>query len=278
VATATLAARFGLPCTIYMGEVDMERQKPNVFRMRLLGAEVRGVSSGSRTLKDATNEALRDWVANVHDTFYIIGSVVGPHPYPAMVRDFQTVIGNETRAQMLERENRLPDLLVACVGGGSNAIGMFHPFVDDAAVEIHGVEAAGDGVDTQRHAATLSKGSPGVLHGARSYLLQDSDGQIIEAHSISAGLDYPGIGPEHSWFKDIGRVKYYSITDREALDGFMLLSKLEGIIPALEPAHAIAHVCKVAGQMKKDQVIAVCLSGRGDKDIFSVAQVLGEEL
>jgi tryptophan synthase beta chain len=278
VATATVAARFGLPCTIYLGEVDMERQKPNVFRMKLLGAEVKGVSSGSRTLKDATNEALRDWVANVQDTFYIIGSVVGPHPYPAMVRDFQTVIGNETRAQMLERENRLPDLLVACVGGGSNAIGMFHPFVDDAAVEIHGVEAAGDGVDTQRHAATLSKGSPGVLHGARSYLLQDGDGQILEAHSISAGLDYPGIGPEHSWLKDMGRVKYYSVTDQEALDGFMLLSKLEGIIPALEPAHAIAHVCKVAGQMRKDDIIAICLSGRGDKDIFSAAEKLGEKL
>ena len=278
VATATVAARFGLPCIIYMGEVDMERQKPNVFRMRLLGAEVRGVSSGSRTLKDATNEALRDWVANVHDTFYIIGSVVGPHPYPAMVRDFQTVIGNETRAQMLEREKRLPDLVVACIGGGSNAIGMFHPFVDDAAVEIHGVEAAGDGVNTPRHAATLSKGIPGVLHGARSYLLQDGDGQILEAHSISAGLDYPGVGPEHSWLKDIGRVKYHSITDKEALDAFMLLSKLEGIIPALESAHAIAHVAKIAGQMKKDQIIAVCLSGRGDKDVFSVAHALGEKL
>jgi tryptophan synthase beta chain len=278
VATATVAARFGLPCTIYMGDVDMERQKPNVFRMKLLGAEVRGVSSGSRTLKDATNEALRDWVANVQDTFYIIGSVVGPHPYPAMVRDFQTVIGNETRAQMLDREQRLPDLVVACVGGGSNAIGMFHPFIDDTGVEIHGVEAAGDGVNTQRHAATLSKGSPGVLHGARSYLLQDSDGQILEAHSISAGLDYPGIGPEHSWLNDIGRVKYFSITDKEALDAFMLLCKLEGIIPALEPAHAIAHVAKVAGQMKKDQIIAVCLSGRGDKDVFSVAQALGEKL
>jgi tryptophan synthase beta chain len=278
VATATVTARFGLPCTIYMGEVDTERQKPNVFRMRLLGAEVRSVSSGSRTLKDATNEALRDWVANVHDTFYIIGSVVGPHPYPSMVRDFQTVIGNETRAQMLDREKRLPDLVVACVGGGSNAAGMFHPFLDDAGVEIHGVEAAGDGVDTSRHAATLSKGSPGVLHGARSYLLQDGDGQILEAHSISAGLDYPGIGPEHSWLKDMGRVKYYSVTDQEALDGFMLLSKLEGIIPALEPAHAIAHVCKVAGKMKKNGIIVICLSGRGDKDIFSVAEKLGEKL
>jgi len=278
VATATVAARFGLPCTIYMGEVDIERQKPNVFRMRLLGAEVRGVSSGSRTLKDAMNEALRDWVANVEDTFYIIGSAAGPHPYPAMVRDFQTVIGNETRAQMLAREGRLPDLVVACVGGGSNAIGMFHPFVDDPAVEIHGVEAAGDGIDTPRHAATLSLGSPGVLHGARSYLLQDSDGQIIEAHSISAGLDYPGVGPEHSWLKDIGRVKYHSITDTEALDAFMLLSKLEGIIPALESAHAIAHVARLAPQMQPDQIVAVCLSGRGDKDVFSVAHALGEKL
>ena len=278
VATATVAARFGLPCVIYMGEVDIERQKPNVFRMRLLGAEVRSVSSGSRTLKDATNEALRDWVANVEDTFYIIGSVVGPHPYPAMVRDFQTVIGKEARAQMLATENRLPDLVVACVGGGSNAIGMFHPFVDDPDVQIHGVEAAGDGVSTPRHSATLSKGTPGVLHGTRSYLLQDGDGKIIEAHSISAGLDYPGVGPEHAWLKDTGRVKYHAITDKEALDAFMLLSKLEGIIPALESAHAIAHVCKVAGQMKPDQIIAVCLSGRGDKDVFSVANALGEKL
>ena len=278
VATATVAARFGLPCTVYMGEVDMERQKPNVFRMRLLGAEVKPVSSGSRTLKDATNEALRDWVANVHDTFYIIGSVVGPHPYPVMVRDFQTVIGNETRAQMLAMEGRLPDLVTACVGGGSNAIGMFHPFLDDPEVAIHGVEAAGEGVDTPRHAATISKGTPGVLHGSRSYLLQDADGQIIEAHSISAGLDYPGTGPEHSWLKDIGRAKYFAITDREALDAFVLLSKLEGIIPALESAHAVAHVIKVAPQMKQDQIIAICLSGRGDKDVFSVAAALGEKL
>ncbi len=278
VATATVAARFGLPCTVYMGEVDMERQKPNVFRMRLLGAEVKPVTSGSRTLKDATNEALRDWVANVADTFYIIGSVVGPHPYPAMVRDFQCVIGNETRAQMLAREGRLPDLVTACVGGGSNAIGMFHPFLDDAGVEIHGVEAAGDGVDTPRHAATISRGTPGVLHGSRSYLLQDADGQIIEAHSISAGLDYPGTGPEHSWLKDIGRAKYFAVTDAEALDAFVLLSKLEGIIPALESAHAVAHVVKIAGQMKRDQIIAICLSGRGDKDIFSVAEHLGEKL
>ena len=278
VATATVAARFGLPCVVYMGEVDTERQKPNVFRMNLLGAEVRPVTSGSRTLKDAMNEALRDWVANVDDTFYIIGSAAGPHPYPGMVRDFQLVIGNETRAQMLEQENKLPDLVVACVGGGSNAIGMFHPFVDDADVEIHGVEAAGEGVDTPRHAATISKGSPGVLHGARSYLLQDAEGQILEAHSISAGLDYPGVGPEHSWLKDIGRVKYFSATDQEALDAFQLLSKLEGIIPALESAHALAHVARVAPKMRKEQSIAVCLSGRGDKDVFSVAAALGEKI
>jgi tryptophan synthase beta chain len=224
------------------------------------------------------NEALRDWVANVEDTFYIIGSAAGPHPYPAMVRDFQTVIGTETRAQMLAREGRLPDLVVACVGGGSNAIGMFHPFVDDPQVEIHGVEAAGEGIDTPHHAATLSKGSPGVLHGARSYLLQDRDGQIVEAHSISAGLDYPGVGPEHSWLKDIGRVKYHAVTDKEALDAFVLLSRLEGIIPALESAHAIAHVAALAPRMKPDQIVAVCLSGRGDKDVFSVAQALGEKL
>jgi tryptophan synthase beta chain len=278
VATATVAARFGLPCVVYMGEVDIERQKPNVFRMRLLGAEVRPVKSGSRTLKDAMNEALRDWVSNPYDTFYIIGSAAGPHPYPAIVRDFQTVIGNETRAQMLEREGRLPDLVTACVGGGSNAIGMFHPFLDDSAVEIHGVEAAGDGTETERHAATLSKGSPGVLHGARSYLLQDRDGQILEAHSISAGLDYPGVGPEHSWLKDQGRVKYFSITDKQALDAFVALSKLEGIIPALESAHAIAHIMRVAPQMEKDKIIAVCLSGRGDKDVFSAATALGEDI
>jgi tryptophan synthase beta chain len=275
VATATVAARFGLPCVVYMGELDTERQKPNVFRMHLLGAEVRPVMSGSRTLKDAMNEALRDWVANVEDTFYIIGSAAGPHPYPAMVRDFQVVIGNEARAQMLAQEKKLPDLVVACVGGGSNAIGMFHPFIDDADVEIHGVEAAGEGVDTPRHAATISKGSPGVLHGARSYLLQDAEGQVLEAHSISAGLDYPGVGPEHSWLKDIGRVKYFSATDREALEAFQLLSKLEGIIPALESAHALAHVARVAPKMRKDQSIAVCLSGRGDKDVFSVADALG---
>ncbi|HVU20931.1 MAG TPA: tryptophan synthase subunit beta [Rhizomicrobium sp.] len=278
VATATVAARFGLPCVVYMGEVDIERQKPNVFRMRLLGAEVRPVTSGSRTLKDAMNEALRDWVTNVLDTFYIIGSAAGPHPYPQLVRDFQTVIGNETRAQMHEREGRLPDMVVACVGGGSNAIGMFHPFLDDSGVQIHGVEASGDGLDTERHAATLTKGTPGVLHGARSYLLQDRDGQILEAHSISAGLDYPGVGPEHSWLKDQGRVQYFSASDKDALDAFVLLSKLEGIIPALESAHAIAHVMRVAPQMSKDQIIAVCLSGRGDKDVFSAAAALGEKI
>jgi len=278
VATATVCARFGLPCVIYMGEVDIERQKPNVFRMKLLGAEVRAVSSGSRTLKDSMNEAIRDWVANVADTFYIIGSAAGMHPYPMMVRDFQTVIGNETKAQMKVAEGRLPDLVMACVGGGSNAIGMFHPFLDEPSVEIHGVEAAGDGVDTPRHAATLTKGSPGVLHGSRSYLLQDGDGQIIEAHSISAGLDYPGVGPEHSWLRDSGRVKYFSATDKEALAAFVLLSKLEGIIPALESAHALAHVGRIAPQMKKDQLIAICLSGRGDKDVFSAAAALGEKL
>jgi tryptophan synthase beta chain len=278
VATATVAARFGLPCVVYMGEVDIERQKPNVFRMKLLGAEVRPVTSGSRTLKDAMNEALRDWVANVHDTFYIIGSAAGPHPYPQMVRDFQIVIGNETRSQMQEREGRLPDLVVACVGGGSNAIGMFHPFLDDSGVQIHGVEASGDGLDTERHAATLTKGTPGVLHGARSYLLQDRDGQILEAHSISAGLDYPGVGPEHAWLKDQGRVRYFSASDKDALEAFVLLSKLEGIIPALESAHAIAHVMRVAPQMDKDKLIAVCLSGRGDKDVFSAAAALGERI
>ena len=278
VATATVAARFGLPCIVYMGEVDIERQKPNVFRMKLLGAEVRPVTSGSRTLKDAMNEALRDWVTNVYDTFYIIGSAAGPHPYPTMVRDFQTVIGNETRAQMMDREKRLPDLVIACVGGGSNAIGMFHPFLDDTSVEVHGVEASGEGTETERHAATLSKGTPGVLHGARSYLLQDRDGQILEAHSISAGLDYPGVGPEHSWLKDMGRVKYFSATDKQALEAFVLLSELEGIIPALEPAHAIAHVMRIAPQMDKDKIIVICLSGRGDKDVFSAATALGEEI
>jgi tryptophan synthase beta chain len=278
VATATVSARFGYPCVVYMGEVDIERQKPNVFRMNLLGAEVRGVSSGSRTLKDAMNEALRDWVANVHDTFYIIGSAAGPHPYPAMVRDFQAVIGKEMREQILEVEGRLPDMLIACVGGGSNAIGMFHPFLDDPDVAICGVEAAGEGVDTPRHAATIGKGTPGVLHGARSYLLQDQDGQIAEAHSISAGLDYPGVGPEHSWLKDVGRVSYQSVTDAEALDAFQKLSSLEGIIPALESSHAIAHAMRVAPSMRKDEVIVINLSGRGDKDIFTAADALGKKI
>jgi tryptophan synthase beta chain len=278
VATATVAARFGLPCVVYMGEVDMERQKPNVFRMRLLGAEVRPVSSGSRTLKDAMNEALRDWVANVENTFYIIGSAAGPHPYPAMVRDFQIVIGNETRAQILEMEQRLPNLLVACVGGGSNAIGLFHPFLNDHDVAIHGVEAAGEGTGTAHHAATLSKGTPGVLHGAMSYLLQDGDGQVQEAHSVSAGLDYPGVGPEHSWLKDAGRVQYVSVTDKEALAAFALLSRTEGIIPALEPSHAIAHVMRVAPSMSKNDIVVMGLSGRGDKDVFTAAAALGETL
>ena len=278
VATATVAARFGLPCVVYMGEVDMDRQRPNVFRMNLLGAEVRGVASGSRTLKDAMNEALRDWVANVEDTFYIIGSAAGPHPYPAMVRDFQIVIGEETRAQMMAAEGRLPDLLIACVGGGSNAIGLFHPFLDDREVGITGVEAAGEGVETRHHAATLSKGSPGVLHGARSYLLQDSDGQVLEAHSISAGLDYPGVGPEHSWLRESGRVNYVSVTDREALDAFQLTCRLEGIIPALESAHAVAQVIKMAPAMPPDRLIVAGLSGRGDKDVFTVAKSLGYEL
>src|ERR1700742_1977968 len=265
VATATVSARFGYPCVVYMGAVDIERQKPNVFRMNLMGAEVRGVTSGSKTLKDAMNEALRDWVANVHDTFYIIGSAAGPHPYPGMVRDFQCVIGNEIKTQMHEAEGRLPDLVVACVGGGSNAIGTFHPFLDDSAVEIHGVEASGEGVDTHRHAATLTKGTPGVLHGARSYLLQDKDGQITEALSISAGLYYPGVGLDHSWLKDQGRVKYFSATDKETMAAFTLLSKVEGIIPALESAHALAHIMRIAPQMAKDQVIVMTLSGRGDK-------------
>jgi tryptophan synthase beta chain len=278
VATATAAALFGLPCVVYMGEVDIERQKPNVFRMDLLGAEVRPVGSGSRTLKDAMNEALRDWVANVHDTFYIIGSAAGPHPYPAMVRDFQTVIGKETRAQLLEREGRLPDLLIACVGGGSNAIGLFHPFLDDSSVDIHGVEAAGEGLTTAHHAATLTKGTPGVLHGSRSYLLQDDDGQILEAHSISAGLDYPGVGPEHSWLKDSGRVTYVSATDAETMDAFRLTCRLEGIIPALESSHAVAHAVRMAPKLAKDKIIVVGLSGRGDKDVFTVANVLGKKL
>ncbi|WP_066548124.1 MULTISPECIES: tryptophan synthase subunit beta [unclassified Sphingomonas] len=274
VATATVCARFGLPCVIYMGARDIERQQPNVFRMKLLGAEVRPVTSGAATLKDAMNEGLRDWVANVHDTFYIIGTAAGPHPYPELVRDFQSVIGREARAQMLSRTGRLPDLLVAAIGGGSNAIGLFHPFLDDADVRMLGVEAAGHGLDKE-HAASLAGGFPGILHGNKTYLLQDEDGQITEAHSISAGLDYPGIGPEHAWLKDIGRVDYTSITDAEALDAFQLLCRTEGIIPALEPSHAIAAVAKVAPTMRADQVILANLCGRGDKDIFTVAEALG---
>jgi tryptophan synthase beta chain len=277
VATATVAARFGLPCVIFMGARDIERQSPNVFRMKLLGAEVRAVESGSRTLKDAMNEALRDWVANVHDTFYIIGTAAGPHPYPELVRDFQSVIGKEAREQILKRAGRLPDLLVAAIGGGSNAIGLFHPFLDDAEVKMLGVEAAGHGLDKQ-HAASLAGGSPGILHGNKTYLLQDEDGQIDEAHSISAGLDYPGIGPEHSWLKEIGRVEYDSATDSEALDAFQLLCRTEGIIPALEPSHAIAAVARRAPTMRKDEIIIANLCGRGDKDIFTVAEALGVEI
>ena len=278
VATATVAALFGLPCTIYMGEVDIARQQPNVFRMKLLGAEVRSVTSGSKTLKDAMNEALRDWVTNVNDTFYIIGTVAGPHPYPAMVREFQSVIGREARGQMMEAEGRAPDSLVACIGGGSNAMGLFHEFLDDEAIDIYGVEAAGHGIDTGEHAASLTAGRPGVLHGNRTYLLQDDDGQIAEAHSISAGLDYPGIGPEHSWLHDTGRVNYVSITDTEALDAFQLCAKLEGIIPALEPAHALAQVAKLAPAQNSDHILLMNLCGRGDKDIFTVADALGVKI
>ena len=274
VATATVCALFGLPCVVYMGAVDIDRQAPNVFRMKLLGAEVVPVETGSSTLKDAMNGALRDWVANVDDTFYVIGTVAGPHPYPAMVRDFQSVIGNEAREQVLEAEGRLPDTLVACIGGGSNAMGLFHPFLDDDCIQIVGVEAAGDGIDTGRHAASLAAGRPGVLHGNRTYLLQDDDGQIIEAHSISAGLDYPGIGPEHAWLKDIGRVEYESVTDSEALDAFQLCSRLEGIIPALEPSHALAHVLKIAPNLSPDHILVMNMCGRGDKDVFSVADAL----
>jgi tryptophan synthase beta chain len=275
VATATVCARFGLPCTIFMGATDVARQQPNVFRMKLLGAEIVPVTAGAATLKDAMNEALRHWVANVEDTFYIIGTAAGPHPYPELVRDFQSVIGREARAQMLERTGRLPDVLVASIGGGSNAIGLFHPFLDDRDVKMLGVEAAGHGLERE-HAASLAGGSPGVLHGNKTYLLQDEDGQITEAHSISAGLDYPGIGPEHAWLRDIGRVEYTSVTDTEALDGFQLLCRTEGIIPALEPAHAIAAVAKLAPTMAKDAIILVNLCGRGDKDIFTVAEALGE--
>ena len=278
VATATVCARFGLPCTVFMGAEDVRRQSPNVFRMKLLGAEVRPVTSGRGTLKDAMNEALRDWVANVDDTFYIIGTAAGPHPYPELVRDFQSVIGKEARQQMQDRIGRLPDLLVAAIGGGSNALGLFHPFLDDPDVKMLGVEAAGHGLDGDEHAASLLGGFPGVLHGNKTYLLQDDDGQITEGHSISAGLDYPGIGPEHAWLKDTGRVEYTAITDEEALEAFQLLCRTEGIIPALEPSHAIAAVAKRANDMPKDSIILANLCGRGDKDIFTVAERLGVEM
>ena len=279
VAAATVCARFGLPCVVYMGATDIERQKPNVFRMRLLGAEVHPVTSGAGTLKDAMNEALRDWVANVETTYYLIGTAAGPHPYPAMVRDFQSVIGNEVREQLMQAEGRLPDALVAAVGGGSNAIGLFHPFLDDREVAIYGVEAGGHGLDVENgHAASMTGGAPGVLHGNRTYLLQNSDGQVLEGHSISAGLDYPGVGPEHSWLKDTGRVTYVPATDAEALNAFQLCTKLEGIIPALEPAHALAQVIKLAPTMRQDQIIVMNMCGRGDKDVFTVGKILGFEL
>ena len=278
VAAATACALFDLPCVVYMGATDIERQKPNVFRMKLLGAEVVPVHSGTATLKDAMNEALRDWVAHVDDTFYVIGTVAGPHPYPAMVRDFQAVIGNETREQLRRAEGRLPDTLVACIGGGSNAMGLFHPFLDEPDVRMIGVEAGGHGIASGMHAASLTGGVPGVLHGNRTYLLQDEDGQIRDAHSISAGLDYPGVGPEHAWLHDQGRVEYVSITDREALDAFRLLCRLEGIIPALEPAHALAQVAKIAPALPRDHLIVMNLCGRGDKDIFAVAEQLGVAL
>jgi len=275
VASATVCARFGLPCVVYMGAVDVERQKPNVFRMNLLGAEVRPVTSGAGTLKDAMNEAMRDWVTNVEDTYYMIGTAAGPHPYPAMVRDFQSVIGLEIKQQILEMEGRLPDAVVACVGGGSNAIGTFHPFLGDEEVKIFGVEASGHGLETDKHAASLTGGKPGVLHGNKTYLLQDDDGQILDAHSISAGLDYPGIGPEHSWLHDVGRAKYLTCTDAEALEAFTLCAKLEGIIPALESSHAIAKLPEVAKEVGKDGIIVMTLSGRGDKDVGTVADALG---
>ena len=278
VATATVCALFGLPCVVYMGETDIKRQAPNVFRMKLLGAEVVPVTSGSATLKDAMNEALRDWVSNVQDTFYIIGTVAGPHPYPAMVRDFQSVIGREVRSQLMEQEQRSPDTLVACIGGGSNAMGLFYEFLDDDDVTIQAVEAAGLGIETGKHAASLTAGEPGVLHGNRTYLLQDEDGQITEAHSISAGLDYPGIGPEHAWLHDIGRVNYVAVTDDEALEAFQLCSQLEGIIPALEPAHALAHVQRIAPDLPEDHLLVMNMCGRGDKDVFTVAEALGVSL
>ncbi|MDQ0457963.1 tryptophan synthase subunit beta [Rhizobium paknamense] len=275
VASATVAARFGIPCVVYMGATDVERQAPNVFRMKLLGAEVKPVTSGHGTLKDAMNEALRDWVTNVDDTYYMIGTAAGPHPYPEMVREFQSVIGKEAREQMLAAEGRLPDMLIAAVGGGSNAIGLFHPFLDDTSVKVVGVEAGGKGLEGEEHCASLTAGSPGVLHGNRTYLLQDSDGQIKEGHSISAGLDYPGIGPEHAWLKDMGRVEYVPIMDHEALEAFQMLTRTEGIIPALEPSHALAEVIKRAPKMGKDEIILMNLCGRGDKDIFTVGKILG---
>ena len=279
VAVATVCARFGLPCEIYMGATDVARQAPNVARMHMLGAKVNPVTAGAGTLKDAMNEALRDWVTNVRDTYYLIGTAAGPHPYPAMVRDFQAIIGNEVREQMMEREGRLPDTLVACIGGGSNAIGLFHPFLDDEGVAIYGVEAGGHGVDVENgHAASMSGGSPGVLHGNRTYLLQDSEGQILEGHSISAGLDYPGVGPEHAWLKDTGRVNYVPITDKEALEAFQLSAKLEGIIPALEPSHALAWVTKLAPTLPQDNILVMNMCGRGDKDVFAVAGYLGIKL
>ncbi len=278
VATATVCARFNLDCTIYMGEIDIERQQPNVFRMKLLGAKVVPVGSGSATLKDAMNEALRDWVANVESTYYLIGTAAGPHPYPVMVRELQSVIGREVRTQMEEAEGRLPDTLVACIGGGSNAIGLFHPFLDEPGIDMYAVEAAGEGIETGRHAASISAGGPGVLHGNRTYLLQDDDGQITEAHSISAGLDYPGIGPEHAWLHDQGRVHYVSATDDEALEAFKVCSQLEGILPALEPAHALAHVMRFCPDLPKDHLVVMNMCGRGDKDVFSVAKYLGVEL
>ena len=279
VAVATVCARFGLPCEVFMGAVDVARQSPNVFRMKLLGAKVNAVTSGAQTLKDAMNEALRDWVTNVHDTYYIIGTAAGPHPYPAMVRDFQSVIGTEVREQMQAAEGRLPDTLVACIGGGSNAIGLFHPFLDDESVKIYGVEAGGHGLNVENgHCASMTGGKPGVLHGNRTYLLQNADGQILEGHSISAGLDYPGVGPEHSWLKDSGRATYVAITDKEALEAFQLCTKLEGIIPALEPAHALSFVTKLAPTLPKDNLLVMNMCGRGDKDIFAVADHLGMKM
>jgi tryptophan synthase beta chain len=278
VATATVCARFGLKCVVFMGETDVERQKPNVFRMKLLGAEIVPVSSGTGTLKDAMNEALRDWVTNVHDTFYCIGTAAGPHPYPELVRDFQSVIGKEARAQILEREGRLPDAVMACIGGGSNAIGLFHPFIEDEDVRLIGVEASGHGIETGQHAAALNGGAPGILHGNKTYLLQTDDGQIIDAHSISAGLDYPGIGPEHSFLRDTGRAEYLTCTDDEALEAFQLCTRLEGIIPALEPSHALARVGEVAKDLGKDGLMILNMCGRGDKDVFSVAEALGVKM